>query len=85
LLHRHVPGIGYVVPDATYLAWLDCRSLDLGEDPAEVFRRCGVELSPGPRFGDEGIGFARLNFATGAEVLTEIVAAMSSVASNRLP
>ena len=65
------------VPDATYLAWLDCRALDLGDDPAETFRRRGVELSPGPRFGTQGLGFARLNFATGPAVLTRIVEAMA--------
>ena len=77
LLQKHLPGIDYAVPDATYLAWLDCRALDLGDDPAETFRRVGVELSSGPRFGSRGLGFARLNFATGPTVLTHIVEAMA--------
>ena len=77
LLQEHLPDIGYAVPDATYLAWLDCRALDLGDDPSETFRARGVELSPGPRFGTQGIGFARLNFATSADVLTLVVEAMA--------
>ena len=28
LLAEHLPGVDYVVPDATYLAWLDLRPLD---------------------------------------------------------
>jgi cystathionine beta-lyase len=76
-LARHLPGARYHVPDATYLAWIDCRGMELGEDPATVFRRRGVELSPGPRFGTEGAGHVRLNFATSPAILEQIVTAMS--------
>ncbi len=44
-------GIGYTPPDATYLAWLDCRDLGLPDDPAKFFLdRANVKLSPGPDF-----------------------------------
>jgi cystathionine beta-lyase len=78
LLAARLPAIRYLVPDATYLAWLDCRDLGLGDDPADEFRRRGVELSPGPAFGTEGLGFARLNFATSAPVLEQVVDAMAT-------
>jgi cysteine-S-conjugate beta-lyase len=78
LLAEQLPGVGYHVPEATYLAWLDCRALEFGDDPAATFRRRGVELSPGPRFGSPGTGFARLNFATSPTVLREIVRRMAS-------
>lgn len=29
LVAEHLPGVGHVSPEGTYLAWLDCRSLDL--------------------------------------------------------
>ncbi|CAN5840934.1 MAG: MalY/PatB family protein [Ilumatobacteraceae bacterium] len=77
LLGVHLPGVRYCVPDATYLAWLDCRALGLGDDPATTFRERGVELSPGPRFGPQGAGFARLNFATAPSVLEQVVRAMA--------
>lgn len=65
-------GIGYVPPDATYLAWLDCSDLGLPADPAAFFLdRAKVMLSAGPAFGN-GEGFARLNFATSGAVLKEI-------------
>ena len=39
----------YIPPQAGYLAWLDCRELGLGDDPAEAFLERGrVALSPGP-------------------------------------
>ncbi|MFD2419350.1 MalY/PatB family protein [Amycolatopsis pigmentata] len=69
-----VPAIRWYRPQATYLAWLDCRALALGADPAEVFLERGrVALSPGPRFGAAGQGFARLNFATAPERVAEAV------------
>lgn len=77
LLGEHLPGAVYQVPDATYLAWIDCRALGLGDDPAAVFAERGVELSPGHTFGPEGAGHVRLNFATSPDVLARIVATMA--------
>lgn len=78
LLAAQLPGVGYRVPDATYLAWLDCRALGLGDDPATTFASRGVELSPGPTFGPEGRGHVRLNFATSPAVLEQVVAEMAA-------
>lgn len=79
LLAEHLPQVGYRMPQATYLAWLDCRALGLGTDPAAVFRERGrVALSPGPSFGTGGEGHARLNFATSPAVLAEAVERMAS-------
>jgi len=83
LLAAHLPGVRYVPPAATYLAWLDCRSLGWGDDPAAEFAARRVRLSEGPNFGVEGRGFARLNFATSAALLTEIVERMASSPSTR--
>lgn len=80
LLAEHLPAVRYRPPEATYLAWLDCRDLGLGDDPAAVFRSRGrVALSSGPAYGaDAGRGFARLNFATSPEVLEEAVRRMAA-------
>lgn len=67
-------GVSLRTPQATYLAWLDCRSSPAAVDPAGWFReRAGVQLSPGADFGPGGKGYARLNFATGRAILDEIV------------
>jgi len=79
LLHDHLPDVDCRTPEATYLAWLDCRRLDLGDDPSVAFRDRGVELSPGPNFGALGAGFARLNFATSPAVLEAVVRRMADV------
>ncbi len=70
LVAERLPGVGLVAPPSTYLAWLDFRRVGLGDDPAAVVLERGrVALSPGPTFGRSGAGFARLNFATSAEIL----------------
>jgi cystathionine beta-lyase len=79
LLLAHLPEVGYLPPEAGYLAWLDCRRLPLGDDPAAAFLERGrVALSSGPTFGEPGLGFARLNFGTSAAILTEAVERMAS-------
>jgi cystathionine beta-lyase len=79
LLAEHLPAIRYSQPQGTYLAWLDCRALGLGSDPAAVFlERARVALSSGPRFGSGGDGHVRLNFATSPEILGEAVARMAA-------
>jgi cystathionine beta-lyase len=73
-LATELPSVGFHVPEATYLAWLDFRPLGLGDDPAARLLDLGrVALSPGPDFGPGGAGFARLNFATSEAILDEIV------------
>jgi cystathionine beta-lyase len=80
LLAEQLPGVRYRLPQATYLSWLDCRELDLGENPAEIFlSRCQVALNSGLDFGSEGAGHVRLNFATSPEMLNMIVERMASV------
>jgi cysteine-S-conjugate beta-lyase len=79
LLSEHLPQVGYEPPQASFLAWLDCRALGLGDDPAAVFLDKGrVAVSPGPDFGAEGRGFARLNMATSPELLEEAVRRMAA-------
>jgi cysteine-S-conjugate beta-lyase len=67
-------AVGYRKPQASFLAWLDCRELGLGDDPAAVFLDRGrVALSHGPEFGTQGRGFARLNMGTSPELLADAV------------
>ena len=80
LLNDYLPAVHYRLPEATYLAWLDCRELGLGDNPAEIFlAQNKVALSSGPDFGIEGLGHVRLNFATSPEMLQMIVERMAQV------
>jgi len=79
LLAERLPAVRYVPPQAGYLAWLDCSALGLGDDPAEAFLERGkVALSPGPAFGEQGRGHARLNFGTSSALLEEAVRRMAA-------
>ena len=94
LLDEHLPAVGWTQPEATYLAWLDCRPLGLDDGegstdrglvtssagPAGVFLRdARVAVSAGPAFGTGGAGHVRLNFATCTQVLQEAVRRMGGV------
>ncbi|CAM5270111.1 MalY/PatB family protein [Streptomyces coeruleorubidus] len=79
LLAEHLPEIRYRPGDATYLAWLDCRALGLGDDPAAAFLHRGrVALNSGLPFGTGGAGHVRLNLATSPEVIGEAVRRMAA-------
>lgn len=74
LLAERLPAVGYRLPPASYLAWLDLRALGWGDDPAaRILESAGVALNSGLDFGAQGAGFVRLNFACSPEVLTEAV------------
>ena len=84
LLAEHIPEIRYQPPEGTYIAWLDCRALDLGDHPAEFFlEHAGVALTDGPECGGVGCGFARYNFATPRPVLEQTVEQMTRALGRR--
>jgi cystathionine beta-lyase len=77
LLADRLPEVGYVPPQGTYLAWLDCTRLELPGEPSKVFLKKGrVALRRGPDFGSIGTGWARATIATSPEILAEIVERM---------
>ncbi|KQV08427.1 aspartate aminotransferase [Leifsonia sp. Root112D2] len=79
LLDERMPRIRYRAPRASYLAWLDCRGLDWGNDPSvRALSRARVALNSGQTFGTQGRGFARLNFACSPDTLTEAVTRLAA-------
>jgi len=77
LIRDRLPAVSWRPPEATYLAWLDCRSLGSGTEPRDRFLAAGVALEDGSRFGEPG-GYVRLNFGTSTEVLELAVDRMAS-------
>lgn len=85
LLREHLPAVGCQIPDATYLAWLDCRGLGIEGSPAAFFReRAGVTLTDGALCGAGYEGFVRLVFAMPRPLLRQAVTAMADAVA-RLP
>jgi cystathionine beta-lyase len=86
LLAAELPAVRWTPPAATYLAWLDCRGLGLGDDPAAAFLERGrVALSRGRDYGAPGAGWARLNFGTSPELVTEAVRRMAAGSTPAAP
>jgi cysteine-S-conjugate beta-lyase len=86
LLSERVPDISWTPPEATFLAWLDCRRLvsEGGAGRSEpdaaqrlLLERGRVAVEPGAKFGGPGDGWVRLNFGTSAEILEAAVDRMA--------
>jgi cysteine-S-conjugate beta-lyase len=76
-VHRQMPGVQMKVPEATFLAWLDCREAGLQQDVYSFFLKNGrVALNDGRTFGAGGEGFVRLNFGCPRSVLAEALERM---------
>jgi cystathionine beta-lyase len=83
-VREELPGVGHHPPEATYLAWLDCRELGLEPSPYRFFLdRARVALSDGRAFGPPGVGFVRLNFATSRAILREALERMAKALAAR--
>ncbi|RBM23333.1 cystathionine beta-lyase [Streptomyces sp. PT12] len=83
LLAERLPEVRYRPTEATYFAWLDCRALGLGDDPADRFLERGrVAVNPGPAFGTGGAGHVRFNLATSPEIIAEAVRRMAAAVSS---
>jgi cystathionine beta-lyase len=76
---EHLPGVEMIVPEGTYLAWLDCRAAGMDGEPSEFFvNEARVALNSGARFGPGGEGHVRLNFGCPRSTLVEALERMSS-------
>lgn len=83
LLAEYLPGVVWRPGPGTYLQWLDCRSLGLGDDPARVFLERGrVAVNSGIPFGSGGAGHVRINIATSPAILTEAVERMATAVAS---
>ena len=65
-LEKHIPEIKVMRSDATYMVWVDCRSVtsDSRQFVKDLNERTGLLVCPGIQFGKNGEGFFRINLAT---------------------
>lgn len=70
---KYIPKIKMIKLEGTYLAWLDCRSLNMDQDKLKVFmsKQAKLGLNDGTSFGTDGAGFMRMNFACSRKILEE--------------
>lgn len=83
-VRERLPGVVMHKPEGTFLAWLDCATLGLNEDPHGFFlREARVGLSAGTDFGGQGRDGVRLNFACPRATLEEALDRMASALRSR--
>lgn len=72
-IEQKISKLQVVKPEGTYLAWIDCRGLDMTiPELHELFLyKAKVGVNDGAAFGKKGSGFMRLNFGCPRSTLEE--------------
>jgi len=72
-IEQKIPKLKVVKQEGTYLAWIDCRGLDMTiPELHELFLHTAkVGVNDGATFGETGSGFVRLNFGCPRATLEE--------------
>ena len=85
-LKEHVPGIGMIRPQASYLVFLDCRALGLPQEKlARLFaEKAHLALNDGTMFGKPGEGFMRLNVGCPRSVLQKALEQLSAAVKEEM-
>ncbi|WP_163599048.1 aminotransferase class I/II-fold pyridoxal phosphate-dependent enzyme, partial [Klebsiella pneumoniae] len=62
-LNQAFPQLNWQPPQATYLAWIDLRPLEIDDRALQraLIEEQKVAIMPGYTYGEEGNGFIRLN------------------------
>jgi cystathionine beta-lyase len=62
---EYLPKIKMILPESTFLVWLDCREMRLTDKELNEFflLKAKVGLNPGVMFGPGGEGYMRMNIA----------------------
>ncbi len=72
-LEKNIRQVKMIVPEATYMVWLDFRSPGMTDEELKTFviKKAGLGLSDGPLFGQGGSGFQRMNLACPRSVVVQ--------------
>lgn len=72
---NELPDLKLIHPEATYLAWVDFSALGMDDAQISEFlvEKTRIAMVHGSKFGSDGSGFQRLNFACPRSILEEAV------------
>ena len=72
-LHQHVPQIKPMIPQASFLIWLDCSGMNMNSNEIQDFmvKKAKLGLNKGITFGPGGERHLRLNIGCPRSVLNE--------------
>lgn len=81
----HLKPIRMLLPEATYLAWVDFSGLGLSQDKLNhwLVKEVGIALNSGTMFGPGGEGFMRINFACPRYILEEALDKLNQAMKKR--
>ncbi len=78
-----MPKAKFLVPEATYLGWLDLRAYGVPADPAPLIReKARVAYSPAEFFGLGSDGHVRVNLATNHAILRQAAERTAAVVTS---
>lgn len=82
-LKNNIPQIKPMIPEATYLIWLDCKEMGFDTDGLQDFfvQKAGLGLNKGTIFGPGGEYHLRLNTACPRSVLVQAMNQLQSAIS----
>ncbi|WP_243978405.1 MalY/PatB family protein [Vibrio natriegens] len=83
-INQHLPRLSVIQQEATYLAWIDCRQLDLpsAEIGEKLITEGALMLNQGAVYGTQGEGYIRLNMACPRAQLLDGLQRMARVLGN---
>ncbi|MEH6944227.1 MalY/PatB family protein [Bacillus sp. JJ722] len=72
-IKKELPEVKVMVPEASYLVWLDCRALGFSDSElkSKLIEKGKIAISPGMMYGPGGEGFIRLNIGCTNDTLQE--------------
>lgn len=72
-LKKNIPEIKAMIPEASFLIWLDCKQLNLSQsDLVSLFiNKAGLALNDGTMFGTGGEGYMRMNIGSPRSIIEE--------------
>lgn len=84
-VQHQLPKLSVIQQEATYLAWIDCRKLDIpsvkiGE---MLLKEGALMINQGTVYGESGDGYIRLNMACPRSLLIEGLKRMASVLGDK--
>ena len=83
-LKQNIPSIKAIIPEASFLIWLDCTALDLSRDELKnlFVEKAGLALNEGETFGSQGKGFMRLNVGCSRRLLEKAMQQLKDAVNN---
>jgi cystathionine beta-lyase len=86
-LKENIPPARAILPQASFLLWLDCRELRLSQKDLNALfvEKAGLALNDGEMFGKEGTGFMRMNVGCPRAILEKALERLKKAYSGGNP